>query len=93
LLDTRFVNALDKVAANQDPRHGGVAEAPYHVGLDSRCRRIEKGVPDVVARKDSSDLPAIGAPRGAIQEHAFAAAGFGRRRSQKEQGGRDECGK
>src|SRR5262249_703472 len=59
--------------------------------LDLRGGHVEDAISDVIARKDSPDLSAIGTPPRIVHGDAPATAGVGRRRSSQKQRGRRRC--
>ena len=68
------VNALNDNAANYSARHSDVAKMSEHDCFHLRSRDVQDGVADVVARKDSSDLSAIGTPPRIVHGDPLATA-------------------
>jgi hypothetical protein len=85
LYDPLLVNAFNDVTTNDGSWDRGIAESPQHDRLDLGRGHVEDCISDVIARKDSSDLSAIGTPPRIVHGDAFATAGIGRQRSSREQ--------
>jgi hypothetical protein len=88
LCDPRLVDAFDNDATNHGTWDRSIAEPPQHDRLDSRGGHVEDAISDVIARKDSPDLSAVGTPPRIVHGDAPATAGLRRRRSSREQRGR-----
>jgi hypothetical protein len=91
LYDSLLVNAFNDVTTNHGARDRGIAEPPQHDRLDLGRGHVEDAISDVIARKDSSDLSAIGTPPCIVHGDAPATPSLDRRGRSREQGGRRRC--